>query len=726
MLSQSIVLSLAAALSPAQDFGDYHALVIGNNAYENHRELTTAVDDAKAVSKLLREDYGFNVDELLDVTRQQIENALWDRAEKLSAKDNLLIYYAGHGYVDPQTNEGYWLGVDAGSSPRRWVSNATITTALKAIQAKHIMIVSDSCYSGSLTRGLNIERAQPNYHRKISRLKTRVALTSGGLEPVSDNGRDGHSVFAYEFLRALRGNTSILDGTALFKFVERPVFLAADQKPNYGDIRKCGHDGGDFLFVRKRGGAPPPPVEGSLHLVRGKISQVSHQSATIRVEGYASENMVFGSEDFVLPVATEAETLVLIAEVDGEERVRRTLDISGSTRTERFQGRSAQVHDVGSWRVPTLPVYVEGRLELPRGVNSARLRLGQDLTKAEDYDRELHVLERSQGSGAFRLVLPDTRTTVSLLVTAEGCKDTTVALRFDRAERGYSGTQRVRVLKLETLRLEPTRVVASLDALKDRSQYATLDKQAVEGLARAAESRWAQQFSGFTYQRVERFSAGGVSHWMAIWTHAKTGLEFVLVPGGRFQMGSSSSEADRSSDEKQHWVTLDPFLMARTECTQGAWAKVASGTSLDGAPSHFKGSELLPVEQVSAEDADIWCREASLMLPTEAQAEFAIRSGTTTPWTMSGNKSELRRFGNIGSAECPKAWIDKGWTESWRDGYGDQSAEVGKFEANAFGLFDVHGNLWEWCRDFYLDYDTRPELGTGMRLGTSALRVFRG
>lgn len=118
----TIGLSLAAALSPAQDFGNYHALVIGNNAYEHQRPLVTAVDDVKAVGELLREDYGFEVVKLLNVTRQEIENALWDHAEKLTAQDNLLIYYAGHGYVDPQTMEGYWFGIDAGSSPRRWVT----------------------------------------------------------------------------------------------------------------------------------------------------------------------------------------------------------------------------------------------------------------------------------------------------------------------------------------------------------------------------------------------------------------------------------------------------------------------------------------------------------------------------------------------------------------------------------------------------------------------------
>lgn len=105
--------------------------------------------------------------------------------------------------------------------------------------------------------------------------------------------------------------------------------------------------------------------------------------------------------------------------------------------------------------------------------------------------------------------------------------------------------------------------VVSLEALKERAEYAALDKQAVEAIARAAEAHWADELSGFDYQRVEHFSAGGVAHWMSIWSHRRTGLEFVLLPGGKFQMGSPASEPSRGEDELRHWVTLDPFSTLR-------------------------------------------------------------------------------------------------------------------------------------------------------------------
>ena len=111
---------------------------------------------------------------------------------------------------------------------------------------------------------------------------------------------------------------------------------------------------------------------------------------------------------------------------------------------------------------------------------------------------------------------------------------------------------------------KPLKVSVSLEMLKERSEYTALDKQAVEAIARLAEARWTKELSGFSYQRVERFSAGGVSHWISIWSHGKTLLEFALVPGGKFQMGSSTSEENRKEDELQHLVTLDPFRSART------------------------------------------------------------------------------------------------------------------------------------------------------------------
>lgn len=235
-------------------FGNYHALIIGNNSYHHLPLLKTAINDAQVVGQILQQDYGYNVQVLLDASRANILLALEKYRSLLTKDDNLLIYYAGHGWLDQKGDEGYWLPVDASENNTiYWISTSAITTYLKAIEAKHIMIIADSCYSGKLSRGFQINRKTPDYLSRISQKKARIVLTSGGLEPVTDSGgKDNHSVFASAFIDALNENQDIIDGTELFTKIRRPVILNSEQTPEYSDIRKAGHDGGDFIFLRTK------------------------------------------------------------------------------------------------------------------------------------------------------------------------------------------------------------------------------------------------------------------------------------------------------------------------------------------------------------------------------------------------------------------------------------------------------------------------------------------
>ncbi len=236
------------------EFGVYHALVIGNNDYRYLPDLKTAVADAFGVAAMLSERYGFAVTPLVNATRYEIVSALAEMRARLTERDNLLIYYAGHGSLDIDSDQGYWLPVDAErDNPANWLSNGTITDQLKAMRAKHVMIVADSCYSGRLTRDAGTKLAtggdRDPWLARMAQRRSRTALTSGGLEPVLDSGGGENSVFAQAFLRALAGNDGILDGATLFGMVKQPVVVNADQTPEYADIRRAGHDGGDFLFV---------------------------------------------------------------------------------------------------------------------------------------------------------------------------------------------------------------------------------------------------------------------------------------------------------------------------------------------------------------------------------------------------------------------------------------------------------------------------------------------
>ncbi|MGI9302352.1 MAG: caspase family protein, partial [Gammaproteobacteria bacterium] len=241
-------------LAEGIEFGKFHALVIGNNAYKHFPQLETAIADANAVAKMLQHDYGFSVKTLTDARRYDVVKALSALRASLSEEDNLLIYYAGHGYLDDATGRGYWLPVDAeDDNAANWVSTSDVTDALHGMSARHVIVVADSCYSGTLTRAGAADL--DNRKALIKRLagkRSRTVLSSGGLEPVLDSGGGNHSVFANALLGVLDENDGVLEGSRLFTELRQRVVLGADQTPEYADIRKAGHEGGDFIFVRRR------------------------------------------------------------------------------------------------------------------------------------------------------------------------------------------------------------------------------------------------------------------------------------------------------------------------------------------------------------------------------------------------------------------------------------------------------------------------------------------
>ena len=231
----------------------YYALVIGNNNYKYIEKLDAAVNDAKVVSDLLEKKYGFETELLLDANYDETVNSLYKITKKLKKNDNLLIYYAGHGELDKSENRGYWLPVDASYEMRsKWVSNQIIVDRIKATKAKHVLLIADSCFSGTLMRSSDMLKEQQSIDQKyIERLKnkkTRLVITSGGNEPVVDSDGGNHSLFALKLIDTLKNNNEVINSQILFENIRRYVVANADQTPERAMVHKTGHDGGDFLF----------------------------------------------------------------------------------------------------------------------------------------------------------------------------------------------------------------------------------------------------------------------------------------------------------------------------------------------------------------------------------------------------------------------------------------------------------------------------------------------
>lgn len=255
-----------ASALPNAAVGTYHALVVGNNDYPHFPKLDTAINDAQAIGEVLATKYRFKVTTLINGTRYQILSALNRLREQLTDNDNLLIYYAGHGELDPVNQRGHWLPVDAEpNSAANWISNIDVTDTLNVMSAKHVLVIADSCYSGTLTRsslaqmeaGLSQE-AKVNWFKTMTAKRSRTVLTSGGVVPVLDAGGGDHSVFAKAVLDVLNSNQEVIEGARLFRDVSAHVAYAAqrwnvEQVPEYGPIKYAGHDFGDFLFVPSAG-----------------------------------------------------------------------------------------------------------------------------------------------------------------------------------------------------------------------------------------------------------------------------------------------------------------------------------------------------------------------------------------------------------------------------------------------------------------------------------------
>jgi uncharacterized repeat protein (TIGR01451 family) len=241
--------------------GKYFALIIGIDNYTGEwKPLKNAVNDAKAIEKQLNTTYEFQSIRTLyndQATRTNILKEYEWLMANVKENDNLLIFYSGHGDYNENLQRGFWVPSDAtSSSVSGLISNTDIQSFLSGIKSKHTFLIADACFSGDIFRGKTLTIPYENsfkYYNQIYSKPSRTALTSGGIEPVMDGGKDGHSVFTYYLLKSLRGNQNqFFDASQLYNDLKVAVINNSNQTPGFSPIVNTGDEGGQFIFIKKQ------------------------------------------------------------------------------------------------------------------------------------------------------------------------------------------------------------------------------------------------------------------------------------------------------------------------------------------------------------------------------------------------------------------------------------------------------------------------------------------
>ena len=243
-------LTLAEKLSKKSN---YYALIIGINHYQDYRliDLDNPIKDAERLKNVLTSRYIFrdeNVSLIKDAKREDIIMALDDLSRKVTPEDNLVIFYAGHGWWDQQANIGYWLPSDAKKDNKAaWFRNSTLVDYLKEIECKHTLLITDACFAGAIFKTRAAFDDAPRAIEKLYELPSRKAMTSGTLTEVPDQ-----SAFVDFLIDRLKHNPEkYLSAEQLFSGFRIAVINNSNAVPQFGEISGVGDEGGDFIFILK-------------------------------------------------------------------------------------------------------------------------------------------------------------------------------------------------------------------------------------------------------------------------------------------------------------------------------------------------------------------------------------------------------------------------------------------------------------------------------------------
>lgn len=233
----------------------YFGLLIAIEKYRDPDipDLDNPIRDAERLSRTLTTKYTFNREDvkvLRNPDRGDIIKQLDQLKKEITKRDNLLIFYAGHGFWEEESQIGYWLPADATmESTVDWFRNSALVDYIQAIHSKHTLLITDACFAGSIFKARAVTRKEDFAYETMYDSPSRKAMTSGAMTEVPDES----AFVRYLILRLDENRETYLSSQELFASFQKAVISNSSVLPQYGVIQDVGNEGGDFIFLKRQG-----------------------------------------------------------------------------------------------------------------------------------------------------------------------------------------------------------------------------------------------------------------------------------------------------------------------------------------------------------------------------------------------------------------------------------------------------------------------------------------
>lgn len=714
-------------------YDNLYAVIIGIDRYPNlekNNYLQNAVSDAKGIETVLKEKYPFTKIITLyngDATRDNILRTLGELKEQTKPNDALFIFFAGHGNTIKRVDgseTGYLLPSDGSfklEDAYKNLSMSQLRDQMQEIRAKHLLFVADACFSGTLmTRSGEAPAKQDyTYYKLAANEIVRQVLTAGtSTETVLDGGLEGHSVFTGRFIEALQKNSSFISANELGSTIQKRVSGDAmvrnhKQTPQFGRL----YGEGDFVFIANEALGVDSEAKLKEELAR---LQNERRTLTTKKEQAEAEEKAKQEED----IKTRLAALERTKQLEAEERAAREREERERAEEERRKLELKAKID----KEKSLITAETNAMSLEQAEAKITELENKIAADAAEFDRQMQKqirLEIKDGakdefetSSEYRQRLDDAQKVKTkienefALLKAQAKKpiqneiDKLLAQEFPVLRKTkielikYSADKEQYTLAV--VDVKTNKKISSGKITLPRDEARILNKN--KDLLQATLTAKPRADAAITIKEPENNKTYILNTPPKSFTN-KLGIEFVLVEGGTFSMGSNDGESD---EKPVHTVTVSDFYIGRYEVTQREWKSVMGNN-----PSSFKGDDL-PVESVSWNDVQEFIKKLNELtgenyrLPTEAEWEYAARGGTNWQdnYIYSGSN-------NVGDA----AWYSSNSSNT--------THTVGTKQPNQLGIYDMSGNVWEWCSDWYGNYNSTPQ-NNPAGATSGSYRVSRG